>query len=113
MFPPARIGDPITHDMLVPCGVILPAPGAPPTTIIEGMPAAHVGCLVACTGVITAGIVHPPPPGPPLPIITGCATVFVNGLPMARWAPAPDVAACGVFMGLPSLLPTRKVFVGP
>ena len=29
MFPAARIGDPITHDMLIPCGVIGPGLPAP------------------------------------------------------------------------------------
>ena len=73
MFPAARIADPITHDMLVPCGIIGPQAPAPcakcasAPVIIEGMPAAHVMCTVACTGVISGGIVHPPPPGPPRP----------------------------------------------
>ena len=117
MFPAARIGDPITHDMLVPCGAIVP--GVPPCpqcaaapVIIEFLPAAHITCGVACTGVITAGIVHPPPPGPPLPIVLGSPTVFIHGLLAARWAPSMDIGACGVFLGLPPLVATRTVFIG-
>src|SRR2546427_1170374 len=84
MFPAARKGDPITHDMLVPCGVIGPpisgpCPGFGPV-IIEGLPAAHVLCTVICTGVISAGIIHPPLPVPP-PIVKGSMTVFIHGMP--------------------------------
>ena len=35
MFPAARKGDPITHDMLVPCGVIGP-PISGPSPIVKG-----------------------------------------------------------------------------
>ena len=97
MFPAARKGDPITHDMAVPSGVI------------EFLPAAHVGCTAICTGVISGGIVHPPIT---TPIIKGSATVFIHGMPAARWAPSGDLAACGVFLGLPPLTPTRTVLIG-
>lgn len=112
MFPAARIGDPITHDLLVPCGVIgPPLGGAFPTVMIEGLPAATVGCTVVCTGVITGGIVHPPPPSP-VPIVKGSTTVFVGGMPAARWSPSLDTGACGVFLGNPMLIPTRTVLIG-
>jgi len=45
MFPAARKGDPITHDMLVPSGVIGPPVTGPcpmGPVMIEGLPAAHV-----------------------------------------------------------------------
>jgi hypothetical protein len=113
MFPAARIGDPITHDLLVPCGAIAPPP-APPAglTLIEFLPAAHVGCLAVCTGVITGGIVHPPIPGPQPPIVKGSMTVLINMMPAARWAPSLDVAACGTFLGMPALTATRSVLIG-
>jgi len=114
MFPAARITDPVTHDMLVPSGVIGPpltgSAGQP--VIIEGMPAAYVSCTCVCTGAISGGIVHPPPPGPPPPIVSGSMTVMIHGLPAARWAPAPDASACGAFLGDPKLTPTRTVFIG-
>ena len=113
MFPAARIGDPITHDLTVPSGVIgPPLGGGPPTVMIEGMPAAFVTCTVVCTGVISAGIVHPPPPPPPPPIVKGSATVMINFMPAARWSPSPDIGACGVFLGDPKLAATRTVFIG-
>lgn len=120
MFPAARIGDPITHDMLIPCGVIgpgLPVPcplcGAAPV-LIEGLPAAHVGCSCVCTGAISGGIAHPPvpPPAPPPPIIMGSMTVLIHGLPAARWTPAVDMGACGVFLGDPKLAAMRTVLIG-
>jgi uncharacterized Zn-binding protein involved in type VI secretion len=118
MFPAARLTDPITHDMLVPCGVIGPQAPAPcpfcasKIVMIEGLPAAHVACTVVCTGVITGGIVHPPPPPPPLPIILGSKTVMIHGMPAARWTPAPDIGACGVFLGDAKLAATRKTWIG-
>jgi uncharacterized Zn-binding protein involved in type VI secretion len=113
MFPAARIGDPITHDQLIPCGVIA-VPAGPPTVIIEGLPAATVGCQCACTGVVSAGLpVHPPVPMmPPPPIVKGSLTVLINGMPAARWFPAPDLAACGVFLGDPKLAAMRTVVIG-
>ncbi len=112
MFAAARIGDPITHDMLVPCGVIgPPLTQPPPPVIIEGLPAAHVNCTVVCSGVISAGLVHPPSPVPP-PIVKGSTTVFINNMPAARWAPSGDVGACGVFLGDPKLLAMRRTFIG-
>lgn len=115
MFPAARKGDPITHDLLVPCGVIGPPLSGPcpmGPVIIEGLPAAHVGCTVVCTGVISGGIAHPPPPGPPVPIAVGSTTVFIHGMPAARWSPAPDIGACGVFLGDPKLAAARTVWIG-
>jgi hypothetical protein len=114
MFPAARIGDPITHDLVTPCGVIGPALAPPAGLVtIEFLPAAYVTCAAICTGVITGGIVHPPPPPtPPVPIVKGSLTVLVNFMPAARWTPAPDVAGCGVFLGMPPLAATRTVLVG-
>ena len=116
MFPAARLTDPITHDMVVPCGVIIPPIQGPPPNpvIIEGLPAAYVTCRCACTGVISAGIAHPPIPDPNAqpPIVTGSMTVMINNMPAARWAPALDTGACGVFLGNPALAPMRTVFIG-
>src|SRR5262245_26257290 len=114
MFPAARWLDPITHDLLVPSGLIGPpltgpAPGG--LVIIAGLPAAYVTCSAICTGVITVGIVHPPSPIPP-PIVKGSLTVQINGLPAARWAPSLDVAGCGVFLGDAKLAAMRKVIIG-
>lgn len=114
MFPAARIGDPITHDLLVPSGVIIPSM-APPTggpVLIEGLPAAYVTCMTACTGVISLGIAHPPIPGPQPPIVKGSLTVQVYNLPAARWMPSGDVSACGVFLGDPKLAAMRTVLIG-
>lgn len=116
----ARLTDPVTHDLQVPSGVIGPAvpPTCPctPPVLIEGLPAAHVGHFAVCTGVISTGIIHPPPvpPAPPgFPIIKGSTSVFIHGQPAARWTPASmDVAACGVFLGLPALAATRRVIIG-
>ncbi len=115
-FPAARKGDPITHDLLVPCGVIGP-PAAGPCTqgpvMIEYLPAAHLGCTVACTGAISGGVAHPPPPPtPPVPITMGSKTVLIHGMPAARWTPAPDIGGCGVFLGDPKLAATRRVLIG-
>ena len=115
MFPAARKGDPITHDMLVPSGVIGPPVTGPcpmGPVMIEGLPAAHVTCTVICSGVITGGIAHPPPPPPPLPIVKGSMTVLIHGMPAARWAPSGDMGACGVFLGDPKLAAIRKVLIG-
>ncbi|OAI45310.1 hypothetical protein AYO44_02595 [Planctomycetaceae bacterium SCGC AG-212-F19] len=114
MFPAARIGDPITHDLLAPCGIIAPPlAGMPPSlTMIEFLPAAYVTCSAVCTGLITGGIAHPPPPGPPVPIVKGSATVQINFMPAARWAPSGDLAGCGVFLGNPALAATRTVIIG-
>lgn len=112
MFPAARKGDPITHDMAVSSGVIGPPLSGPCPmgfVIIEFLPAAHVGCTAICGGIISGGIVHPPIT---TPIIKGSATVFIHGMPAARWAPSGDLAACGVFLGLPPLTPTRTVLIG-
>lgn len=110
MFPAARIGDPITHDLLAPSGAIT-VPAGPPTTIIEGLPAAHVGCSVACTGAISAGLAHPPPPSP-VPIITGSMTVLINNMPAARWVPSGDMSGCLAQLGDVKLLGTRRTFIG-
>jgi uncharacterized Zn-binding protein involved in type VI secretion len=115
-FPAARQGDPITHDLLVPSGVIGP-PLTPPVgglVIIEGMPAAHVGCTVVCIGATSLGPVHPPlPPGAaPQLIISGSPGVYINGMPAGRWAPSGDGSTCGAFLGDPKLTILRSVFIG-
>lgn len=117
MFPAARIGDPITHDQLVPSGLIgPPLPGRPMTVLIEYLPAAVVGDFVTCTGAISAGIAHPPQAGPPpsvppsVPIVTGSATVLIGFMPAARWI--VDTAGCGVFLGDSKLAATRTVLIG-
>lgn len=115
MFPAARVTDPITHDQLVPCGIIgppFPSPLPLPPVLIEGLPAAYVSCTAVCTGAISGGIAHIPPPGPPPPITLGSMTVLIHGLPAARWAPAPDIGACGVFLGDAKLAATRTVLIG-
>ncbi len=119
MFPAARLTDPITHDMLVPCGVIGPQAPAPcpscaaTPVMIEFLPAAHVNCTVVCTGVISGGLAHPPPPPtPPVPIILGSLTVHIHFMPAARWTPAPDIGACGVFLGDVRLAATRTTLIG-
>ena len=118
MFPAARITDPITHDQVVPCGIIgppVPPPG-PLTIFIEGLPAAFVTCTVVCTGVISGGLAHPPlpppPAGPPNIIVKGSLTVFFYMLPAARWVLAPDLGTCGVFLGDAKLTPMRVTFIG-
>lgn len=117
MFPAARIGDPITHDQTVPCGVIGPQAPAPcpfcmaMPVMIEMMPAAHVLCTCVCTGVISGGLVHPPPPGPPPPIVMGSPTVMIHNMPAARWAPT-DLGACGVFLGDMKMMAMRTVLIG-
>lgn len=117
MFPPARIGDPITHDKLVPCGLIgPPAPGPPCMVIIEGLPAARLGDFVTCTGALSVGLAHPPQAGPPpsvppsVPIIAGSAVVMIGGTPAPRWV--VDTGACGVFLGDEKMLASRKVLIG-
>lgn len=117
MFPAARKGDPITHDMLVPSGVIGPPPTGPcpmGPVMIEMLPAAHVGCIAVCSGATSAGPVHPPVPVPPFgtPIAKGSLTVLIHNMPAARWSPAPDVAVCGVFLGDPKLAAMRRVLIG-
>ncbi|HEX4128601.1 MAG TPA: hypothetical protein VHZ24_01075 [Pirellulales bacterium] len=114
MFPAARIGDPITHDLTVPCGVIAPPVNgpAPNPVMIEMMPAAYVTCQAVCSGVIAAGLAHPPVPGPQPPIVKGSTTVMINFQWAARWAPSGDVAGCGVFLGMPPLAATRTVLIG-
>jgi hypothetical protein len=119
MFPAARKGDPITHDLVVPSGVIGPpvtGPCPPPCTpvSIEGLPAAHMLCTVVCSGATSAGVIHPPPvpPAPPAPIVVGTSTVLIHGQPAARWFPSGDVSACGVFLGDSKLTATRTVLIG-
>jgi len=114
MFPAARIGDPITHDLLVPCGMIAPPVSgpSPQLVLIEYMPAAYVTCQCVCTGAISGGIVHPPLPGPQPPIVMGSTTVMICGFPAARWSPALDMGACGVFLGDPKLAALRTVLIG-
>jgi uncharacterized Zn-binding protein involved in type VI secretion len=67
---PAIFSDPVTHDCVVPCGVVLgpPVPCPEHPVVIHGQPAAHVGCTVYCTGVTMLGPAHPPlPPGASAP----------------------------------------------
>jgi uncharacterized Zn-binding protein involved in type VI secretion len=113
MFPAARIMDPITHDQVVPCGVIR-GPGCP-TVMIEYMPAVRgmpAMDEVACTGVISGGIAHPPPPPGTVPtyIAKGSVTVMIGYMPAARWI--VDVTTCGAFLGDPKLAATRTVLIG-
>jgi uncharacterized Zn-binding protein involved in type VI secretion len=118
MFPAARKGDPVTHDMLVPAGVIGPPITGPcpmGPVMIEGLPAAHVGCTVICSGATSLGPIHPPlpiPPAPPPVIVKGSLTVMIHGMPAARWAPSGDVSACGSFLGDPKLMAMRTVLIG-
>lgn len=109
----ARIGDTLTHDSTTPCGAITPIP-SPSTVIIEGLPAARVGDIAACTGVIAGGIVHPPIPVYPFgtPISVGSTSVMIDFRPAARWIPSADVAMCGVFLGNPAMMASRKVIIG-
>lgn len=110
MLPAARLLDTVTHDMLVPSGMIsAPMPGRVPTVIIENQPAARIGDLVACTGAISAGIVHPPPPAP-VPIALGNFTVITENSAQSRWI--MDTAGCGTFLGDPKLVATRKTLIG-
>jgi len=102
--------------MTAPSGVIGP-PVVPPTAgivMIEGMPAAHVTCTVACSGATSAGMAHPPPGAgtPPPPIIMGSTSVLINGMAAARWAPSGDTTACGAFLGDPKLTAARSVLIG-
>jgi len=117
MFPAARILDPITHDQVVPCGVIgPPLPGRPMTVMIEYLPAAVMGDFVTCTGALSAGIAHPPQAGPPpavppsVPIVKGSTTVLIGFMPAARWI--VDPTGCGVLLGDVKLMATRTVFIG-
>lgn len=117
MFPAARIGDPVTNDMTVPSGLIgPPLPGRPMTVMIEGLPAAVVSDYVTCTGATVASPGHPPQAGPPpaippsVPIAVGSFTVFINGMPAARWIVGK--AACGTFLGDPKLASNHTVLIG-
>ena len=112
MFPAARIGDPISHDLVTPGGVVgPPADGMLPTVIIEGSVAAPAGSMAVCSGALTAGLAHPP--GIASPVLVGAPTVIVGGKPLLRWAPAPDVTGCGAMIGSLALAPTRTVLIGP
>jgi uncharacterized Zn-binding protein involved in type VI secretion len=117
MFPAARKGDPVSHDMIVPSGVIgppvtgsCPLPFSP--VMIEFLPAAHVNCTVVCSGATSFGPIHPPPvpPAPPPPIVIGSPTVLIHGQPAARWM--SDVSACGALLGDMKLAATRTVLIG-
>ena len=120
MFPAARKLDPLTHDLLAPCGIVslpITGPCPPPAmgpVMIEFLLAAHVGCIAVCTGVITGGIVHPPVPVHPFgtPIVKGSTSVFIHGMPAARWFTSADVAGCGTFIGTSAMLAMRRVFIG-
>lgn len=62
-------------------GVVLPGPNA--TVMVNGLPAAVVGCPVAP---------HGDPPHSTAFLVTGSGSVFVGGLPLVR---AGDRASCG------------------
>jgi uncharacterized Zn-binding protein involved in type VI secretion len=114
MYPAARKGDPASHDMIVPSGVIGPpisGPCAHPFSpvMIEFLPAAHVNCTVVCSGATSFGPIHPPS-APPPPIVIGSPTVFVHGQPAARWM--SDSSACGALLGDIKLAATRTVLIG-
>ncbi|MBM4032668.1 MAG: hypothetical protein FJ291_12895 [Planctomycetes bacterium] len=111
MFPAARMGDQLTHDLLVPSGLI--TQGAP-TVMIEFLPAAYVTCKCACSGAINQGAVHPPAPPvlPPPDIITGSLTVLICNQPAARWVMSGDMTTCAAQFGLPSLIPIRTTLIG-
>jgi len=114
LFAAARIGDPLTHDTIVPSGVIGPpltGPAGKPV-MIEGMLAAHQFCSAVCAGTVVVGVVHPPPPGPPPPVLSGSLGVHVNNRPASRWAFSGAIAACGAMLGDLKLLATRKTFFG-
>jgi len=49
---------------------------------------------------------------PPPPIVKGSTTVFIHGMPAARWAPSLDLAACGVFLGDMKMAAMRTVLIG-
>ncbi len=117
MFPVARILDPITHDLLTPCGVIALPPGVVPhkPVIVEGQPIAFAGCQAVCTGAVSTGIVHPPIPPPlPQPVLAVLLnpTVVAYAMPVARWVLSGDASACGAFLGDPKLAATRTVLMG-
>jgi uncharacterized Zn-binding protein involved in type VI secretion len=114
MFPAAREGDPVTHDLLVPSRVIGPPLTGPcpmSPVLIEGLPAAHVNCTVVCSGAVTGGLAHLSPPIPP-PIIKGSPTVLIHGMPAARWMVSGDLGACTAQLGDPKLIATRTVVIG-
>jgi uncharacterized Zn-binding protein involved in type VI secretion len=114
MFPAARKGDPVTHDLLVPSGVIGPplmGPCLMGPVLIEGLPAAHVQCTVVCSGAVTGGLAHPSPLVPP-PIVKGSSSVLIHGMPAARWMVSGDLGACTAQLGDPKLVATRTVFIG-
>jgi uncharacterized Zn-binding protein involved in type VI secretion len=117
MYPVAREGDPVTHDLQVPAGPIGPPIAGPcpiGLVIIEGLPAAHVGCTVICSGATGLGPAHPPPPpgSPPPLIVKGALHVFIHGMPAARWLASGDQGACTVQLGDPKLIAVRTVFIG-
>lgn len=111
-FALARCGDLVFHDPTAPSGVIAPRAGA--TVFVEGTApttaAATVGTPVQCGGTTAGGPIHPP--GIPATIATGSATVFVDGLPAARWSPSPDLSSCAAMLGDPKQLAGRTTWVG-
>lgn len=118
MFPATRMGDQPCHDTLTPAGLIGPpltGPCPAGLVMIEGMPAAHVGCTAVCSGAIMVGVVHPPlpiPPAPPPTIIVGSISVLIHNFPAARWLPSGDLVACGAFMGTLPMVLTRRTLIG-
>jgi hypothetical protein len=113
MFPAAREKDPVMHDGVTPAGIIGPPTAGPSPTpvLIEGQPAAHVTCTVPCSGATAAAPLHPPTPTPVL-LPFGLPTVHVNGFPACRSAPAPDLTACGAFLGDAKLKAARTTLLG-
>lgn len=75
MPPAARVSDMHTCPMVNPGGA--PHAGGPvlppgiPTVLIEGLPAARVGDMAACSG-------------PPDTLVAGSGTVLIGGVPAAR-----------------------------
>ncbi|HKU42912.1 MAG TPA: hypothetical protein VJR89_32355 [Polyangiales bacterium] len=112
-FPAARQGDVVTHDLLVPSGVIGPpaVPSINGAVWIEDKLAAFVSCTVppTCTGALTGAIAHPPLPSF---VISGSASVLIHGRAAARWAPSGDSTSCGALLGDPKRAALRTVFIG-
>ena len=115
LFPAARQGDTATHDMTAPSGVIGPPVSGPcpkGTVLIEGLPAAHISCVVACSGASGGGVIHPPLPSPPNPIVMGSRTVLIHNKPAARTAASGDLTLCTAQLGNLAQASYRSVLIG-
>lgn len=113
-FPSARIGDPVSHDLITPSGVIglpLTGPSSKGRVVIEGKQAAHIGCTVTCCGATAFGLAHLPTPLPPT-IVQGSKTVKINGAPAARWTFKSEDSTCRARPGCLLELATRTVWIG-